>query len=101
MDWRDKGDSSGMKTGLARRTVTHILEEKESGAEFLLYTFFGSRIPSSTIDHIINDLASFGVYATHTDTSDSRVEEPVISIYICWSEKAKADAESRGYVFRT
>lgn len=67
----------------------------------MLYTFFTSKIPSSTIKHIIHDLASIGVYATSMVTPESRVDEPVISIYICWSENAKADAESRGYVFGT
>lgn len=101
MDWgKDKANSSGMKAGLAGRTVTHILAEKENGAEFLLYTFFTSKIPVSTIEHIISDLASVGIYAAHTVLPHSHIEEPVMSIYICWSENAKADAESRGYVFR-
>lgn len=97
---KDKAGSPGSRAGLAGRIVTHILAEQGNGAEFLLYTFFTSKIPTSTIEHIVTDLAAVGVYAAHTVPPHTRLEEPVVSIYICWSENAKTDAESRGYVFR-
>ncbi|MDR6804793.1 hypothetical protein J2Y45_002899 [Dyadobacter sp. BE34] len=80
--------------------VAQITEARRTNKHYLIYTIPSSDVERKIVESIIVDLRTLGFHATHFSIPDQEPETPSSwDIYICWTETAKQDAVSRGYIF--
>lgn len=91
-----------MHNQFVESVIRQILKEKRDGKEYMFYTFFSSLIPAGTIKQVVSGLTAKGIHIAVEDGAlDSRPDQPIIHLYICWSDTARMDASNRGFTFQS
>ncbi|MGX5854236.1 hypothetical protein ACWKW6_11350 [Dyadobacter jiangsuensis] len=92
--------SAAKQEFVIKAIVAQIAEARSTNKQYLIYTIPTGDVERKVVESIIVDLRILGFHATHFSLPDQEPEAPSSwDIYICWTETAKQDAVSRGYIF--
>lgn len=92
--------SAAKQEFVIKAIVAQIAEARSTNKQYLIYTIPTGDVERKVVESIIVDLRILGFHATHFSPPGQEPETPSSwDIYICWTETAKQDAISRGYVF--